>query len=103
MKHRLKTDPAMFQSVWDDKKTFELRLNDRGFKVGDELLLLETRYTGCQMENGSPLEYTGRGLGCKVTQILQAHVGLERGWCVLSLNENKLHYLQVSAEEAQDD
>lgn len=28
--------------VWNCKKTFEIRKNDRGFKVGDDLILNET-------------------------------------------------------------
>ena len=33
-KHLLKTINPYFQDVWDNKKTFEIRLNDRDFKVG---------------------------------------------------------------------
>ena len=33
-KHILKTINPYFQDVWDNKKTFEIRLNDRDFKVG---------------------------------------------------------------------
>jgi Domain of unknown function (DUF3850) len=50
-KHELKTHPQYFQAVLDGKKTFEVRLNDRNYQVGDELLLKEydpitKEYTG---------------------------------------------------------
>ena len=40
MIHALKTLPEYFEAVWENKKTFELRKNDRDFKVGDYLALL---------------------------------------------------------------
>jgi hypothetical protein len=39
--HRLKTWPVEFQQIVDGKKTFEFRRNDRDFRVGDNLLLIE--------------------------------------------------------------
>lgn len=49
MIHALKTLPEYFEAVWENKKTFELRENDRDFKVGDYLALNEwdgEKYTG---------------------------------------------------------
>ena len=40
-RHQLKTWPKYFWPVVRGEKTFELRKNDRGFKVGDYLDLLE--------------------------------------------------------------
>lgn len=49
--HKLKTWPEFFKAVAQDVKTFEIRENDRGFNVGDFLLLEEfdpthQEYTG---------------------------------------------------------
>ncbi|MCX7610250.1 MAG: DUF3850 domain-containing protein [Ignavibacterium sp.] len=37
--HKLKIYPEFFKEVCSGKKTFEIRKNDRGFQVGDILLL----------------------------------------------------------------
>jgi hypothetical protein len=39
--HHLKIKPEFFVAVRDNKKTFEIRKNDRNFKVGDILNLRE--------------------------------------------------------------
>ena len=41
MLHELKTLPISFEAVVNGEKTFEFRKNDRGFCVGDKLLLRE--------------------------------------------------------------
>lgn len=87
--HELKTDPAVFQAVLDGFKTYELRMNDRGFATGDELRLRETRYTGAEIAAGAPLEYTGREVTRRVTHILTGPIyGLEAGWSILSIAPN---------------
>lgn len=53
MTHELKILPMYFQAVWDGKKTFEVRKNDRGYKLNDILILKEwdgTKYTGSAVE-----------------------------------------------------
>lgn len=81
--HPLKTDPEVFQAVWDGRKTFEIRLNDRDFKVGDALYLLETKHTGAEMKAGAPLVYTDRTQMKVVSHVLTGY-GLAPGWCCLS-------------------
>ncbi|BEG74477.1 DUF3850 domain-containing protein [Achromobacter xylosoxidans] len=81
--HILKTDPAVFQAVLSGAKTFEIRLNDRGFAVGDVLGLRETKHTGAEMRAGAPLEYTGRECQRFVSHVLTGY-GLAEGWCCLS-------------------
>ena len=81
--HELKTDPEVFQAAWDGLKTFEIRFNDRDFKVGDSLYLLETEHTGEEMRAGAPLVYTGRTQMRVVSHVLTGY-GLAPGWCCLS-------------------
>ena len=51
MTHALKTEPPFFKHVVEGSKSFEIRKNDRLFKVGDKILLQEyipeaNKYTG---------------------------------------------------------
>ncbi|WP_313624132.1 DUF3850 domain-containing protein [Achromobacter sp.] len=83
--HLLKTDPKVFQAVLSGAKTFEIRLNDRGYAVGDVLGLRETRFTGAEMRAGAPLVYTGRECQRFVSHVLTGY-GLADGWCCLSFD-----------------
>jgi len=66
----LKSDPAEFENVRTGAKTFEIRMNDRPYKVGSILRLRETECTGVAMrEMGAPLVYTGREVYALVTHI----------------------------------
>lgn len=83
MLHILKTDPAVFQADIDGTKTYEIRFNDRGYSVGDELLLRETTHTGAEIAAGAALEYTGREVTKTVSHVLSGY-GLADGWVILS-------------------
>ena len=97
MIHVLKTDPQAFEAVFTGAKTYEIRYDDRGFSVGDELRLLETKSSCHDMvTNGKPLEYTGRYLLVKVTHILRNHAdgeehgygyGVAAGYAILSVRK----------------
>lgn len=82
--HNLKTDPEVFQAVVDGRKTFEIRFNDRDFKVGDELILLETIHSGEQMKQGMPLLYSGNELRKTISYVLSGY-GLQEGWVILGI------------------
>lgn len=86
MDHELKADPTAFAETWAENKLFEIRKNDRDFKRGDTLWIRETVYSGEEMKNGKPLEYTGRVAWFDVNYVLYGPAyGLEDGWCIMSV------------------
>lgn len=81
MIHELKILPEYFKPVSLYHKNFEIRKNDRNYKVGDELLLKEW--------DGE--KYTGRTFHCFVSYIYYGDgtYGLPEGWCVMALKRGK--------------
>ena len=75
--HELKTWPDLFDDILTNVKTFEVRFNDRGFRVGDVLRLLEW--------DDRDEKYTGRATDRTVTYILYAHAGLREMYVVLGM------------------
>lgn len=76
--HVLKTWEEYFWEVVSQKKTFELRKNDRDFKVGDELLL--------ECYDGKKNKYLNASTKVKVTYILEGgSFGLEKGYVILGI------------------
>lgn len=57
--HKLKCATSYFRAIERGEKTFEVRLNDRGFSVGDILELVEQREVrikdGVRIEDGDTL------------------------------------------------
>jgi hypothetical protein len=98
MLHELKTDPEVFDAVAERRKTHEIRYNDRGFAVGDTLVLRKTRFTGDQMrEHGWPLDYVGKPLYRTVTHVLEGY-GLLPGWVILSIKRTDQDiYAEIAA------
>lgn len=75
--HALKIWPLYFAAIVTGEKTFEVRRNDRDFKVGDTLELLE--YTP---DDG----YTGRSVMKTVGYICHfSDIGLPKEFIVMSL------------------
>lgn len=75
--HYLKTWPDFFAAIVDGNKRFEVRKNDRGFAVGDTLVLREY-----SLLNG----YTGRESRWLIGYMLTGpQFGIEAGYSVLSL------------------
>lgn len=80
MKHELKTWPEPFQALLDGFKTHEIRQDDRGFGLGDELLLREWDPTTS--------EYSGREAAVGVTYLSRGpDWGLPPALCVMSLEQ----------------
>lgn len=73
--HRLKIKPKYFIDATDGKKTFELRKNDRDFKVGDTLILQEYNE-----------DYTGRSTKVRVTYLLKGGIySLDKDYVILGI------------------
>jgi len=73
--HKLKIWPLYFVAMLEGKKSFELRRNDRNFKVGDYLILEEWE--------PSTKQFTGACLTRRVDYILQGAFGL----CIMQLSK----------------
>ena len=87
MLHELKTWPTYFQAVKDGRKRFEVRKDDRGFEVGDDLLLKEF-VPADYYDPGDKEGYTGEILHRKVSYILKGgEYGIEKGHVVLGLHK----------------
>lgn len=86
--HELKTHPLPFQAVKRGEKNFELRFDDRGYRVGDQLLLKE--YTPANYwdpEEPKESNYTGEILHREISYILKDFKGLEQGYVILGLRK----------------
>lgn len=76
--HELKTWPAEFQAIAEERKRFDLRKNDRDYRLGDSLLLREF--------NPDTQAYSGRYILAKVTYILYGgSYGLPEPLCIMSI------------------
>lgn len=64
--HELKILPSYFEQVANGNKSFEIRKNDRDYKLHDVLLLREIEPTRSVYEE---VKYTGRMKAVKVTYI----------------------------------
>lgn len=91
--HYLKTINPYFGDLWEWKKTFEVRLNDRNFKVGDTLNLLE--YDSIQKK------FSGKKVVTRITYILSEFKGLQKNYIVMGLSEARLNidYLDSTSQE----
>jgi hypothetical protein len=77
--HELKTFTQFFQPILDGYKTFEIRLNDRDFHVGDLIILSEIDPDNC-------LD-TGRKSAFRITYILTSDDfhGISHGYVCMSI------------------
>lgn len=77
MIHALKCEPEYFKDVLSGKKTFEVRINDRQYKVGDLLALNEY-----DMEDEA---YTGASCLTYIDYILDNCDYCKDGYVILSI------------------
>lgn len=88
--HDLKCWPNYFTDVLSGKKAFELRFNDRNFKVGDEIRLREW-IPPQQAQRTSRGCYTGRSVWLTITYVLNPNpaadpdCGLVAGYVALGI------------------
>ena len=75
--HKLKTWPKEFSAMLFGSKSFEVRVNDRDFMVGDYL----------QLEEWDPEteQYTGRVLMRHVTYIMKGAFGIPSNMIIMSV------------------
>lgn len=91
MLHELKTDPDSFDAIWAGDKTCEIRYDDRGYALMDELILRRTLYSSEEMKKGKPLKYTGEEILAWITHILRGPAyGLSDGYILASIRIRNL-------------
>ena len=73
--HELKIAVSAYEDVISGKKSFELRKNDRGYKQGDSLKMLE-------FKDG---KHTGRMIDADIIYMLEDYTGLTEGYCILGI------------------
>lgn len=77
--HELKTWPDCFQAVFEGRKPFEIRLNDRDYRVGDQLLMREY--------DPERDDYTGRACERAIISLMEGgRFGLQDGYVALGLD-----------------
>lgn len=74
--HFLKTEQPFFDALLEERKTFEIRKNDRSFNPGDVLVLRE-------------YPYTKRWIIAEIFYVLESKdfEGIKEGYCVLGLSQ----------------
>ena len=90
--HRLKTWPEPFEATWRKAKAFEVRRDDRGYRVGDGLRLYEW--------DPSAARFLTRRISTEITYVTRDAWGLPPGIVVLGLNlTHRFFRLLFTAEE----
>ena len=75
--HELKTVQPHFDAIVTGRKRVEIRWDDRGFEVGDVLVLREY--------HPASMEFTGKITRVCVTHVLRGFAGLAPGWVAMSI------------------
>ncbi|QSO51317.1 DUF3850 domain-containing protein [Alicyclobacillus curvatus] len=80
MVYIVKVTPDNFESVRAGNKTVEMRKDDKGYRIGDKLILTEYN-TGTET-------YTGRACVVTVTHILRGEPWMMAGYVALSIKSD---------------
>lgn len=80
MIHELKIKPQYYEDVKNGLKLFEVRKNDRDFKLGDILMLNE-----CSLDDSGAGTYSGRALKVGVTYLLNDPEYCKEGYVILGI------------------
>lgn len=83
--HYLKTVNPFFMDVYNEKKNFEVRLNDRNYQVGDTLHL---------QEFVPPETYTGREIRADVIYLLDDARFCKDGYVVMGIEVYAHNFLE---------
>jgi hypothetical protein len=85
MVHRLKTSAESMIDIATGKKSFEVRLDDRGFDEGHVLLL--------EGWDNNEKKYTERTIEAEVTYIIYGgHFGIEEGYVVMGIKVRNYNF-----------
>lgn len=85
--HELKVWPEFFEALENGSKPFEIRKDDRGFMVGDELYLREWDPAKDGPTVPEHWVYTGREMRRTVTyKFAGGRYGIPEGICILGLS-----------------
>lgn len=77
-RHQIKAHPEPFEAMWLNRKPFEVRWDDRDYRAGDRLWVVEF----CPRTE----TYSGRGISCWITCVLTGEEwGLMPGYATLGL------------------
>jgi hypothetical protein len=88
--HTIKAHPKFFEALWDGRKRFELRKNDRNYLEGDILHIQEWDPT--------TKLYSGRIVSALASYILSNHIGLPDEYCIISLSEISKDICQIEEQ-----
>ena len=79
MIHDIKCIEPFYSEAEEGKKSFELRKNDRNYKVGD--ILCQWQFVDGQI--------TGKNFCQKVIYLLQDFTGLVEGFCIMGVERTE--------------
>jgi len=86
--YELKTANPYFIDILNGRKNFEVRFNDRDFKVGEFLLLREYSF------NLTP-SYSGKEILCEIIYILNNPKYVKKGYIIMGIDIIKTIYKKL--------